>query len=135
MKRTKQISIEGFNKDFTVNELTVAQVMELFDNEDLLADTSIEGLKRTLAQLLPEFSNITLEDMKRMAPSELRELWEGFKEVNSDFFEVSRALGLTTMLETIKQGVMSDFSKLLVSLLKPDTPESSITDTHSSATQ
>lgn len=134
MRRTKNIDIEGFSKSFTVNELSVAQVMELMQDNEIFSDTSLAGLQKALARVLPQVSNVTVEDLKKMAPSEIRVLWEGFKEVNSDFFEVSRALGVTGLLEEIKLALMSDFSKLLVSFLSPAMTESLSTDTPSSAT-
>jgi hypothetical protein len=134
LKRVKQISIEGHEKEFVVNELGVNQVLQLLQRDDLMGDLSINNLEKTLVGLLPEFSNITIADLKKMAPSEIRQLWEGFKEVNSDFFEVSRALGVSGLLETLKEAILSDFSKLLVSWLKPGMSEFLTTDTPSSDT-
>lgn len=137
MRRTKNVEIEGHAKSFIINELTVAQVMGLMQREDLfdVEDQSIEKIQRIANEMLPLFSNVTIEDLKKMAPSEIRTLWDAFKEVNSDFFDVARALGLTEVLETLRRAIMSDFSKLLVSLLSTATQGSSITDIPSSVTQ
>lgn len=137
MRRTKNVEIEGHAKSFIINELTVAQVMGLMQREDLfdVEDKSIENIQRIANEMLPLFSNVTIEDLKKMAPSEIRTLWDAFKEVNSDFFDVARALGLTEVLETLRRAIMSDFSKLLVSLLSTATQGSSITDIPSSVTQ
>lgn len=134
MKRLKRIEIDGQKKPFEVWEMTVAQVLEFAQREDLFSELSLKDFVRLAEELLPEFTNATVDDLKKLAPSEIRELWEGFKEVNSDFFDVARAVGLTGLLEHLQRAIISDFSKLLASLLSLDTPESGSTDTPSSAT-
>ena len=137
MRKSKQLEIEGHAKAFTINELTIEQIinfMQVDEDSDPLGDLSVEGIKTLAEKYLPEVSNVTLEDMRKMAPSEVMTLVEAFKEVNSDFLSVAQKLGLTEVLGNLKRAIMSDFSNLLVSLLKPDTLMSGDTDTPSSDT-
>lgn len=135
MRRTKAVTIEGIDKQFTINELTIKQIIDFMQTEEdgeALSDLSFAGIKSIAEKYLPEFSNVTLEDMGRMAPSEVATLFDAFKEVNSDFLLVAQKMGLLEILTNLRLAIMSDFSNLLVSWSKPDTEESGITDTPSS---
>jgi len=130
MRRTASVVIDGHEKQFIINEITIQQIITFTQlGEDPFKDLSLEGLKRMADKYLPQFSNVTLDDMQKMAPSEVMQLVDAFKEVNSDFLSVAQKMGLTDVLMNIKRAIMSDFSNLLVDLLKPDTEESSTTVT------
>lgn len=112
MRKTETFKIEGYEKQFTVNELTVKEIISL-TNSDLLGggDKSISSLKENFeTRLLPICSNIEMSDLENMAPSEIMAIWEKFKQVNSDFFAVARKAGADKILTKLKEALIADFS-------------------------
>ncbi len=121
MRKTKTFKIEGYEKSFTVNELTVKQIISL-TSEEMLSDVSIARLKENFeTRLLPICSNIEMSDFAEMAPSEIKQIWENFKEVNSDFFEIARKAGLDSILTKLKEALIADFSNFVADSSKQDT--------------
>lgn len=135
----KTLDVEGPGGDtisVTVHELTVGQIIDLM-NEDAVGDKtkSAGDFGKFIEKNAPKFTTLTFEQMKDMAPSELKKVYLAFKEVNDTFFEVAREAGLLGLLNELKKAVVEDFSKLLVGSLKRVTGSlSSATDTPSSLT-
>lgn len=128
MRKTETLEIEGYKKRFTVNELTVKEIISLMD-DDTFKETSLESFKKGLDEkILPLCTNVKVDDLIAMAPSEIMEIWEAFRKVNASFFEVAQKMGLTELLnkggEELKKAILGDFSKLAVASLKQDTPTS-----------
>jgi len=124
MRKTVTFKIEGYEKSFTVNELTVKEIISL-TSEDLLGDVSISKLKENFeTRLLPICSNIELSDLMEMAPSDLKAIWDNFKKVNSDFFAVARNAGLDKILIRLKEALIADFSSYVADSSKADTQTS-----------
>lgn len=128
--RTKQITIDGFPKVFTVRELTVAELMELFDSmKNLDNDASVMDMFTTASDKLGMFGTAKMEDLKVMAPSEIETLYDGFMEVNNSFFKVARTLGMESLLDRVRAAFLEDFYELFVSVMQKGSPEPSITPT------
>lgn len=124
MRKTETLSIEGRDEPVVVYELTIKQIIKLIQG-DLLADLSLDSFKAQLSDnVLPKCTNLKLDEMMEMAPSELNLIWEKFKEVNSTFFDLARKAGLQEVLEStinnLKEAMLGDFSKLLVDSSKQD---------------
>ena len=139
-----RVALEGHKKEFTFTELTVDQLIALIQDEDLFTGLEkgkgaeqLKSLKDKAAELLPMFSNVTLDDIvgtdskAGLAPSELLQLWdEGFAKANSVFFDMWRRAGLDKMLLQLKDSIMRDlttiltatYSKQLAGSSKPGTP-------------
>lgn len=119
MRNTKAFKIEGYEKQFEVRELTVAEIISLMsseDGEDESPDTSIaEFAKRFDKVLLPLACNLDIEELKAMPPSDIMEIWDRFQEVNKSFFDLARAAGLDKTFTGLKEAIIADFSNLLVS--------------------
>lgn len=114
MRNMKTFEIKGYDKKFTVYELKIKQIISLIAG-DMLEDTSLEGLKSNFSEtLLPMCSDITFGDLEEMAPSEIKEIWNQFKEVNDSFFELAQKMGLQEILETLKKSIIEDFGKIVV---------------------
>ena len=120
-RKTKTFQIEGYEKPFTVYELTVKQIIDLMQQDT--TDVSLLGLKGQFEQFLPLASNLTLEELYRMAPSEIKVIWENFKEINAVFFELSQQVGMTNLLDEFKKAIIEDFGKLLAISSRPAIPE------------
>lgn len=130
MRKTNTFEIEGYEKKFMVKELTIKEIMSLM-NEGLLdgdqksTGMEIAKLKETFeTRLLPLCSNIEMSDLSEMAPSELKLLWEKFKDVNSDFFVIARKAGAEKILAQLKEAIIADFSSYVVDSSSQDTSES-----------
>jgi hypothetical protein len=109
MRKSKAFTIEGVEKTFEVRELTTRQIIE-FISDDSLTNLGLANMKVILNEkLLPLCTNATWNDLIDLAPSEIEQIWNKFQEVNSTFFVVARAAGLTTVMEEFKRSVMKDF--------------------------
>ena len=136
MRLQKDINIEGIKKVFVVKELTVAEIIDQYNKSEFLnssddkkGKTTTDGdnlpgeigeMLRDLKQIVDVGCNFKMEDLKPLAPSEIKQIYNGFKEVNTDFFDFLQALGVTEALMEIKDVALNNFSKVLVSLLSRD---------------
>lgn len=134
----KVLNVEGPDGEplaVTVHELTVKQIISIATDGTAEVDRSTSGLLQFMEQNLPKCTTLTVEQAQGMAPSELKKVYEAFKEVNAVFFELAREVGLLNLLTELKAALVVDFSNLLVGSLKRATaPLSLTTDTASSLT-
>jgi hypothetical protein len=115
----------------TVYELTVQQIIDLI-NDSAVEGKSLLEFRKFLSRHMDKFTSLTIEQAATMAPSELKNIYDSFKEVNSTFFEVAQQAGLINLLSELKVAIVEDFSGLLVASLKLDMAKKSLaTDTHS----
>ncbi len=116
MRKRETIKIDY--REVTVMELTVQDIMELFQ-----ADKEADFLE-LVNTWLPRTTDLTLEEMKTMAPSELEQVFNTWKEVNSAFFRMARAAGLGQILTELQEAMKQDFVRLFFASLKPGTQTS-----------
>ena len=120
MRRKKEITLNG--KQIIIEELKIIDLMELLniDGNFMLSD-----FKNIFYNFLPKFTNLTLPDILPLAPSELSELIDVFKEVNVDFFNALKSLGilesLNGLLREIKNSALDDLSAIYADSSKKDT--------------
>lgn len=115
MRNRKTVKID--KKEYTVNEMTV---QEIIDVSTKLLDQSL-GLDQWL-ELMPAYlklvSDVELDDLKNMPPSDVKVLYEAFMEVNEDFFAIARSVGLEQGLSELKVFVITtlrnEFGKAVV---------------------
>ncbi len=133
MRKTKTIKIDG--KEITVKELKIKTIFKLWDNF-FTKDMSLASFREMFGDLLPVMApELKMDDLEDMAPSEIRFLWDTFREVNADFFAVVRLEGAGQVLAELKKALLSDFANLFAGLLNPVTSMSGNTDTDSSVLQ
>ena len=120
MRKSKVVKID--KQEITVRELTVRDFIELIDSVG--ESTTKENLGKQIATFLPKASDLTMEKAKDMAPSELKEIYEAFKEVNEVFFETAQQLGLGVLLTNVKETIMKDILELFANLFKQVMEES-----------
>lgn len=116
MHNENSFKIEGYEKQFTVKELKVSQIITLIQQD--YSDSIAELRKQLDEGILSVATNITTTELIDMRPSEIKQIWEKFKEVNATFFEAARAAGLDTLIEEFKTAIIADFSKWLVASSK-----------------
>ena len=121
MRVRKVVKID--DREFVLRELTIAEIIDVFENtsvkiedigKDKASDTT-DFLKDEIQRIV----NLSLEgehevkDFYKMAPSELKLIYDGFKEANEVFFHIAAKMGLEGMLEGIKTSIQKDFSEVL----------------------
>lgn len=114
MRKSKVIKIDS--QEITVRELTVRDFIQLI--ESIGADASRTNLGEQIATLLPKATDLNLDKAKDMAPSELKEIYDAFREVNEVFFETAQQLGLGDLVMTVKEAIMKDILELFADLSK-----------------
>lgn len=111
----KRVVVKVDDKEIELRELTIADILEFKGHLEVIGDdTSMKTFFETLEALLPKVtSDLTLEDLRKMAPSEVEKLVDGFKEANRPFFNAISWAGLGDLLDKLRSAVMAD---LLTSL-------------------
>lgn len=138
-RKTITLKINNKEKDFTIRELTVQEIIDITENSVFFNSTeenrkAYEETKEKFAKFkfLGEIAtmffdlekviklsctNFSLDDLKELTPSQIREIHEVFKEVNSDFLDSLKAIGVLELLKNIKEAVVHRFSRILVTSL------------------
>ena len=132
LRARKEVSITQTWK-VIVKEFTTAEVFNLLNFEKLPTDASLESFTKQIQEYLPIcLEGATLEQLKELPPSKLKEIWLAFKECNSVFFGVAQTLGLGALGEHLRSAFVRDFLRIFANFTKPDTVTSSTTDTPTS---
>lgn len=119
MRNIKTIKID--DREITVKELRTKDIRRILAAaED--GDLAFAG---KVAELLPLATDAGLGVLDEMAPSELRLLWDGFKEVNADFFGLADRLQIGRMLE---DAMRAHWTQAFSGSLKPATETPGSTD-------
>ena len=133
MRKTKTIKID--DKEITVKELKVKHIRRFWD-QAWSGDMSLDALQDLLGDILPLIApELKVNDLEEMAPSEIRFLWDTFREVNTDFFAVVRLEDAGQLLTELKKAFLKDLTSLFAGSLNPATQTSGNTDTDSSILQ
>jgi len=145
MRQTKDVEID--KRVYTVRELTVKEIIGVFERhdeskkkEDTTDSTDTTGsigfLKSELQEMLnlalekgKEGEEYTMDDFIDMAPSDLKLIYDTFKEVNKVFFDIARQLGAGGIVEDMIAQIRMSFSGVLAASLSRGMLESSTTDT------
>jgi hypothetical protein len=129
----KTFPIDGHPKPFTVYELTVGQIIDLFDGK-LGGDLSMAALWNNFTTtLLPLASTLTDKDVRALTPTELRIVYDAFLEVNATFFDLVKTSGIPAVLGKVKDAVAADILNFLVRSLNRATLGSSTTAINTSS--
>ena len=120
MRETKTIKID--DREITVKELRIGEILEFWNEVWETQGISIPEIQKIVDKLLPVIApELTLEKMRAMAPSELRVVWDAFREVNSDFFEVVRPEDIGRILTELKKVFFGDLGSLFADSLSQAT--------------
>jgi Tfp pilus assembly PilM family ATPase len=120
MRKHKTIKID--DKEITVKELIVRDVLELFKIEDGTPFIKI------VDRFLPRTTTLTRDELRDMAPSEIKAVVEAWKEVNQDFFGMADLIGMGDVVTELVQAVKKDFVRLFFQQLSSGTATSGTTD-------
>jgi predicted RNase H-like nuclease (RuvC/YqgF family) len=121
MRLKNTFKIEGYEKEFEVKELTVKEIIDL-SKDKAIDNLSIDALKELFqTRLLPLCSNLELDELIEMTPSEIKIIWDNFEKVNEAFFHLARKAGIGETLGELKAAIIADFSNFAVPLSKQAT--------------
>jgi hypothetical protein len=118
MSKIETIDIGKFK--VTVKELTPRDILDILDGVDE-NNLQVEELTTLLNEHLDKAVNLKLEDFLDIPPSDIKRIYEKFKEVNKVFFDMAGWMGMDQILARAKEAFVQDVSKLFVNLSKPDT--------------
>ena len=122
MRKRKTIKID--DRELTVKELTVGQILGLYDV--LSGDASMGDMLGRGLELLPELvEGLDPEELKALAPSEIGIIIAAVREVNAAFFSAARLAGLQGLLGELRDSIMKDLSALAAGYAKRDMEDGS----------
>jgi len=81
MRKSNKVTVNG--QEIRVFELSVRQIRSIIDDLDNLDN------QRAL-EILEMCSDITMEQIEDMAPSDIRDIWDAWSGVNADFLYLIR---------------------------------------------
>jgi hypothetical protein len=126
MRKREVVKID--DKEFTIKELRIKDILEITQNSSFMkgalkgksGEQSEEDFTQEIASIMEDFDktmkyccDFTTDDLKPLAPSEVKLLYNTFKEVNSDFLSSLKVLGVAEALLNIRDAITSKFSKTL----------------------
>ena len=128
----KEITIN--DKRITIMELTVKEIRTFWNNMGEASKDGIDAVSDELKVFLPTcVTGLDPVEMDTMTPSELKQVYDGFQEVNKVFFEVAQIVeGNNPLLVNLRMAILNDLIVKFAGLLKRDMPQSSSMDTPSS---
>lgn len=119
MKGQKSFRIEGYDKQIVVTELSVRQIMNLFQFQDLENIESWSSISQYVQEkILPATTNLSLDELLDFTPTELKQVWDKVKEVNSTFFGLTRAPIIKKVLEEAVPRLRDAFGDSVADLSK-----------------
>lgn len=145
MKKIKTVKIqidEKTEKEFTVSELNVAEIIELSQNNPLFGATlnddektagnhtknasddgikieaknwidEIKSYKSSAIEVMTKSCDFKPKDLIPLAPSDIDKLFEDWKEVNQTFLSWLEKVGVLEAAKAIMDKAMSDFLETL----------------------
>ncbi len=119
----KQVTVQIESKRFTISELTVKQIIELSSSAKIgntlavLSENKMANIFASFSEelkiILEKCCDFGLGDLEELAPSEVKQLFDAFKEVNADFLLILREVGILPALVRIKDQMAANFLKVL----------------------
>ena len=101
MRKQKTVNID--DKRIEVYELRVKDVRMILNAADDMGDMSV-----ALGKILPRATNIPVDEFEDLAPSEIKQLWAAFREVNEDFLSPLDRAGVGQMILTSIQETLTE---------------------------
>lgn len=96
----KQVELTIDAKKITVKELIVKDMIEI--KKTIVGMTSFDDFMANIDTILPYATSLTYAELIELAPSDIKVIYDKFKEVNAIFFEMAQAMGLGEVLTGLK---------------------------------
>ena len=144
MKKSKTVKIQidsKIEKEFTVTELSVAEIIELSQKNPLFgatlnddSETAVKGtanapndvekkergmlddlfdISKSATGVMLASCDFKIDDLKPLAPSDIDIIFKAFKEVNATFLTLLETMGIVQATKDIVEKAMSDFLRTL----------------------
>ncbi|KJR41895.1 lariat debranching enzyme B [Candidatus Magnetoovum chiemensis] len=98
MRKTKTIDL-GEGRKFTLQELTVGEILSIFGSGDEKKETGVGDI----FALAEKHCGLTAETLQTLTPSEVQTIYDGFLEVNAAFFDVAGKVGLQKLVAPLQK--------------------------------
>lgn len=139
MRKQTTFQIKDRNKDYIVRELSTREWIQFLGDANIEELDLLSLFNRLRSTFLKKASNVSAEEALDLYPSEIEELWEKFKEVNSVFFGLPGRLGVIGLWDQIKPAVYGACGSYVVEwlrrvMLEPQTTVSAISSMPSKST-
>ena len=108
MRKTKTIKID--DREIVVKELRVKDIRNMLSKAD-----DIKGAEDFFT-LLPAAVNLEPAELDEYAPSELKTIYDAFREVNAVFFSLAAKSGIFGIL---KNSILKNLTDISADLLPP----------------
>jgi len=132
MRGQKTCEIDG--KQIIVKELTIRQIKSLFDFSEVPNKASVNVLLEHFGgRILPLCTDLTMEDLEDLRPSDAADIWEAVREVNATFFGIAKLAGLKEIALQLRNSLIADCLSSVASSLAEATVIPSDTDTATSS--
>lgn len=110
MRLTKRIKIDG--REIEVFELRVRDIRQIVSGGEGIEVTDLDSW-------LPLATDLPRGVLEEMAPSEIAQVWEAFREVNAVFFDQLQRIGA---LQALQDMIRAAWTRALASSSSADTP-------------
>lgn len=125
MRQRKTIKLD--DREVTVKELTVKEILDIgnriadqgtgTEGEGKSDNLSLDAIKGALDKHMGlAVEGVTVTDLMEMAPSEIDQIYQAFKEVNKVFFALAHQAGLQDLVRTLQEAIKKDFLRSLAAL-------------------
>lgn len=119
----KSVKVTVAGKEVTIYELTVAQIKKFYrelTNVALDGSTDFPGTIQGLLEVCS--SGITFAEFDDLTPSQIKEIYDKFKEINKTFFTVAAMVGGEhPVLVEIRASFLTELINRFVSYYQPGT--------------
>lgn len=122
MRKEKTVKID--DKEIKVKELRVKDIRSIIEEAE-----NTENQVELIEKMLPKAISLSLSDLEELAPSEIKLLWDAFREVNAVFFDV---LDRVEVFKVLKDAIVQDLTGVFADLSSAVMPEPGTTDSPSS---
>ena len=102
MRKSKKITINS--KEITVKELSVKDILELTEGNNIKTDSGLMDIVNTI--LPKSLDGVGVEELREMYPSEIKEIYDVFKEVNEVFFAILASPTLQPVISALKAEII-----------------------------
>lgn len=129
----KTLELEGRKESVEVYELTFNEIKSILDMQDLDGSDFGSLLSHFGGKILPLVTNLSLEEVQDLRPSQAKLIWDTAQEVNSVFFDIVNSSGILPYLQEFKNAMLADFLKYVASSFSMGIVASGSTDTPTSS--
>jgi hypothetical protein len=121
MRKQETIIISGI--EVTVSEVSVTQIYRLLQGETSIMNLPLPEAMHQVKGLLPLALNVDLEQLlaAEIYSGDIDLLVEAFKRTNPVFFKMASALKLDSVLASVLQSALTNFSEVFANSLPQGT--------------